>query len=50
MYLSLQPATAKPVGIDHYCIRVNGYQGEAAEKKMATSEAPVKLRDRNRAG
>ena len=35
MYLSLQPAAAKPVGIDHYCIRVNGYRGEAAEKKMA---------------
>ena len=41
MYLSLQPATAKPVGIDHYCIRVNGYQGEAAEKKMAREGVKV---------
>ena len=41
MYLSLQPAAAKPVGIDHYCIRVNGYQGEAAEKKMAREGVKV---------
>jgi hypothetical protein len=29
------------VGIDHYCIRVNGYQGEAAEKKMAREGVKV---------
>lgn len=35
MYLSLMPKGDKPVGIDHYCLRVNGYQAAAAEKKMA---------------
>src|SRR5712675_3627423 len=42
MYLSLQAATAaKPMGIDHYCIRASGYHGETAEKKMAQSGVKV---------
>jgi catechol 2,3-dioxygenase-like lactoylglutathione lyase family enzyme len=35
MYLSLMPAGAKSIGIDHYCLRVDGYEAAAAEKKMA---------------
>jgi hypothetical protein len=35
MYLSLMPAGSKPIGIDHYCLRVNGYEAASAQKKMA---------------
>jgi catechol 2,3-dioxygenase-like lactoylglutathione lyase family enzyme len=33
MYLSLMPAAGKPIGIDHYCLRVDGYDA-AAVKRM----------------
>jgi hypothetical protein len=41
MYLSLMPAGGKPIGIDHYCLRVNGYQAPAAEKRMAAAGVTI---------